>query len=138
MQCDVLITSDLITSDPYYERSLLRAILITSDPYLTSAIVKYNARRNDSGASGANRSKRTTTSMDTWKFCHSTKKRQHYFHILKAFLSDTHQSMKTSDNDLKVNRNIYPDAVTSDRMRLIGAKCDQLGPISHCLLEESQ
>ena len=36
--------------------------------------------------------------------------------------------MKTSDNDLKVNRNIYPDAVTCDRMRLIGPKCDQLGP----------
>ena len=30
---------------------------------------------------------------------------------LKAFLSDTHQSTKTSDSDLKVNRNIYPDAV---------------------------
>ena len=25
--------------------------------------------------------------------------------------SDTHQSMKTSDNDLKVNLNLYPDAV---------------------------
>ena len=37
--------------------------------------------------------------------------------------------MKTSDSDLKVNRNIYPDAVTCDRMRLIGPKCDQLGPI---------
>ena len=24
--------------------------------------------------------------------------------------------MKTSDSDLKVNRNIYPDAVTCDRM----------------------
>ena len=38
--------------------------------------------------------------------------------------------MKTSDSDLKVNRNIYPDAVTCDRMRLIGPKCDQLGPIN--------
>ena len=38
--------------------------------------------------------------------------------------------MKTSDSDLKVNRNIYPDAVTCDRMRLIGPKCDQLGPIT--------
>ena len=37
--------------------------------------------------------------------------------------------MKTSDSDLKVNRNIYPDAVTCDRMRLIGAKYDQLEPI---------
>ena len=38
--------------------------------------------------------------------------------------------MKTSDSDLKVNRKIYPDAVTCDRMRLIGPKSDQLGPIS--------
>ena len=38
--------------------------------------------------------------------------------------------MKTSGNDLKVNRNIYPDAVTCDRMRLIDPKCDQLGPIN--------
>ena len=38
--------------------------------------------------------------------------------------------MKTSDSDLKVNRNKYPDAVTCDRMRLIGSKCDQLGPIN--------
>ena len=36
--------------------------------------------------------------------------------------------MKTSDSDLKVNRNIYPDAVTCDRMRLIGPKSGQLGP----------
>ena len=61
---------------------------------------------------------------------HSTKKRQHSFHILKAFLSDTHQSMNTSDSDLKVNRKMYADAVTCDRMRLIGPKFDQLGPIS--------
>ena len=27
----------------------------------------------------------------------------------KLFSSDTHQSMKTSDNDLKVNLNLYPD-----------------------------
>ena len=38
--------------------------------------------------------------------------------------------MKTSDSDLKVNPNIYPDAVTCDRMRLIGNKCDQLGLIN--------
>ena len=30
--------------------------------------------------------------------------------------------MKTSDSDLKVNRNIYSDGVTCDRMRLIGPK----------------
>ena len=46
--------------------------------------------------------------------------------------------MKTSYSDLKVNQNIDPDAVTCDRMRLIGPKSDQLGPIDHCLLEESQ
>ena len=38
--------------------------------------------------------------------------------------------MQTSDSDIKVNRNIYQDAVTCDRMRLIGPKFDQLGPIS--------
>ena len=38
--------------------------------------------------------------------------------------------MKTSDSDLKVNRNIYPDAVTFDRMRLIGPKSGHLGPAS--------
>ena len=30
---------------------------------------------------------------------------------IKAFSSDTHQSMKTSNSALKVNRTIYPDAV---------------------------
>ena len=40
-----------------------------------------------------------------------------------------------SDSDLKVNRNLYPDAVTCDRMRLIGPKSGQLALISHCLLE---
>jgi len=38
--------------------------------------------------------------------------------------------MKTSDSYLKVNRNIYPDAVTCNRMRLIGPKSGQLGPIN--------
>ena len=36
--------------------------------------------------------------------------------------------MKTLDSDLKVNRNIYPDAVTCDRVRLIGPKSGQVGP----------
>ena len=36
--------------------------------------------------------------------------------------------MKTSDSDLKVNPNIYPDAITCERIRLSGPKCDQLGP----------
>ena len=67
---------------------------------------------------------------------HSTKKRQHSCHILKSYFSsfDIHQSMKTSDSGLKVNPNIYPDAVSCDRMRRSG----QIGPINHCLLEESQ
>ena len=56
----------------------------------------------------------------------STTKRQHSFHILKAFSSDTYQSMKTPDRDLKVNRNIYPYMVICDWMRLIGPKCDLL------------
>ena len=46
--------------------------------------------------------------------------------------------MKTSDSDLRVNRNIYLDAVACDTIRLIGPKSGQLGPINHCLLEESQ
>ena len=36
----------------------------------------------------------------------------------------------------KVNRIIYPDAVTRDRMRLIGPKSGQLEPIHHCCLVE--
>ena len=46
--------------------------------------------------------------------------------------------MKTSDSDLNANRNIYPDAVTCDRMLLISPKSGQLGPINHSLLEELQ
>ena len=60
-----------------------------------------------------------------------------YFDILKAFLFRHSSEYKTSDSDRKVNRNIFPDAVTRDRMRLIDPKSDQLGPIHHCLLEES-
>ena len=41
-----------------------------------------------------------------------------------------------SDSDRKVNRNIYPDAVTRDRMRLIDPKSSQLEPIHHCCLVE--
>ena len=36
---------------------------------------------------------------------------------------------KASDSDRKVNRNIYPDVVTRDRMRLIDPKSGQLEPI---------
>ena len=43
--------------------------------------------------------------------------------------------MKTLDSDLKVNRNVYPDAVTCNRMRLIGPKCDQLGPSNFVYLK---
>ena len=69
---------------------------------------------------------------------HSIKSDNILFIYWKLFSSDTHQSLKTSDSDLKVDGNIYLDAVTCDRIRLIGPKCDQLGPINHCLLEESQ
>ena len=66
-------------------------------------------------------------------------KQQHSFDILESFFSaDTHQSMKTSDSDLKVNQNIYPDVVKCDRIRLISPKSGQLGPMNRCLLEESQ
>ena len=39
-----------------------------------------------------------------------------------------------SDSDRKVNRIIYPDAVSHDRMRLIDPKSGQLEPIHHCCL----
>ena len=67
----------------------------------------------------------------------STKKRQHHFDILKAFFVRHSSEYKTLDSDRMVNRNIYPDAVTRDRMRQIDPKSGQLGPIHHCLLEES-
>ena len=41
-----------------------------------------------------------------------------------------------SGSDRKVNRNIYPDAVTRVRMRLIDPKSGQLEPIHHRLVEE--
>ena len=69
-------------------------------------------------------------------FYNSTKKRQHYFDILKAFFVRHSSEYKTSDSDRKVNRNIYPDAVTRDRMRLIDPKSGQLEPIHHCCLFE--
>ena len=62
------------------------------------------------------------------------KKRQHYFDILKAFFVRYSSENKASDSDRKVNRNIYPDAVTRDRMRLIDPKSGQLEPIHHCCL----
>ena len=69
-------------------------------------------------------------------FYNSTKKRQHYFDILKAFFVRHSSEYKTSDSDRKVNRNIYPDAVTRDRMRLIDLKSGRLEPIHHCCLVE--
>ena len=69
-------------------------------------------------------------------FDNSTKKRQHYFDILKAFFVRHSSEYKTSESDPKVNRNIYPDAVTRDRMRLIDPKSGQLEPIHHCCLVE--
>ena len=56
----------------------------------------------------------------------STRKRQHYFDILKAFFVRHSSEYKTSDSDRKVNRNIYPDAVTRDRMHLLGSLSDVL------------
>ena len=56
------------------------------------------------------------------KHYNSTKKRQHYFDILRAFFVRHSSEYETSDSDRKVNRNIYPDAVTRDRMRLIDLK----------------
>ena len=66
----------------------------------------------------------------------TARKRQHYFDILKAFFVRHSSEHKTSDIDRKVNRNIYPDAVTRGGMRLIDPKSGQLGPIHHCLLED--
>ena len=57
--------------------------------------------------------------QDFNKDLNSTKKPQYYFDILKAFFVGHSSEHKTSDSDRKVNRNIYPDAVTLDRMRLI-------------------
>ena len=59
-----------------------------------------------------------------------------YFDILKAFFVRHSSEYKTSDSGRKVNRNIYPDAVTRDRMRLIDPKSGQLEPIHHCCLVE--
>ena len=70
------------------------------------------------------------------KFYNSTKKRQYYFEILKAFFVRHSSEYKTPDSDRKVNRNICPDAVTHDRMRLIDPKSGKLEPIHYCCLVE--
>ena len=59
-----------------------------------------------------------------------------YFEILKAFFVRHSSEYKTSVSDRKVNRNIYPDAVTCDRILLIDPKSGQLEPIHHCCLVE--
>ena len=64
------------------------------------------------------------------------KKRQHFFDILKASFDEQSSEYKTLDSDQKANQNIYPDAVTRDRMHLIDPKSGQLEPIHHCLVEE--
>ena len=46
--------------------------------------------------------------------------------------------MKASDGDQEVNRDIYPNVITRDRMRLNGPNSGQLGPINYGLLGESQ
>ena len=69
-------------------------------------------------------------------FFNSTAKQQHYFDILKAFFVRYSSEYKTSDSDRKVNRNIYPDAATRDRMRLIDPKSGQQEPIHRCCLVE--
>ena len=75
-------------------------------------------------------------STNSTELYNSTKKRQHYFDILKAFFIRHSSEYKTSDSERKVNRKIYPNAVTRDRMRLIGPKSGLLEPIHHCLVEE--
>ena len=70
------------------------------------------------------------------KLHNSTKKRQHYFDILKAFFVQHSSEYKSLDSDQKVNRNIYPDAITRDRMHLFDPKSGQLEPIHHCCLVE--
>ena len=45
---------------------------------------------------------------------------------LKFFFVRHSSEYETLDSDLKVNRNIYPDAVAYDRMRLIGPKSVEL------------
>ena len=64
-------------------------------------------------------------------FTTARKSGKNYGDILKAFFVRHSSEFKTSDSDRKVNRNIYPDAVTCDRRRLIGPKSGQLGPIHY-------
>ena len=68
---------------------------------------------------------------------HEKERVQHFYTDLKAFFRHSPE-YETSDSERKVSRNIYPDADTCDRMRLTGPECPQLGPIYHCLFEESQ
>ena len=56
---------------------------------------------------------------------------------LKSFFARHSSEYQTSDSDRKINRNVLPDEDIRDRTRLTGPKNGQLGPIYHCLLEES-
>ena len=58
-------------------------------------------------------------SVGTTELYNSTKKRQYSFDILKALFVQHSSDYETSDSDRKGNRNIYPDAVKHDRIRLI-------------------
>ena len=53
---------------------------------------------------------------------------------LKNIYSLGPSSRGAPNNNNTNNRNIYPDAVTRDRMRLIDPKRGQLEPIHHCCL----
>ena len=55
--------------------------------------------------------KKSAMLQESWRQC---------FCDLFFLSSDTHQSMKTSHSDLKVNRNIYPDVVNVIGCFLIG------------------
>ena len=54
-----------------------------------------------------------------------------FFDILKGLFVRHLSEHTASDSDRKFNRNIYPDAATRDRMRLIDPKSGQLGPVHH-------
>ena len=61
-----------------------------------------------------------------------------FWHAEKLFSFFVRHSSehKTSDSDRKINRNIYLDGATRDRIHLIDPKSGQLEPIHHCLVEE--
>ena len=77
----------------------------------------------------------STYSVGTTELYYNMKKRQHSFDILKVFFVRHSSEYETSDSDRKVNRNIKPDAVTCDRMSLIGPRIlSRLFALLCCLL----